>query len=90
MLLVCLLDIYKGTRGAGSVHTAAYWDYSWSWRPQYRPQSWLGITLISVLACDSQQCGILTSVDSDEPVQPAFKLRNSIWCSVSSLTLLEY
>ena len=27
--------------------------------------------------CDFQQCGILTSVDSDKPVQPAFKLRNS-------------
>ena len=26
---------------------------------------------------DFQQCGILTSVDSDEPVQPPFKLRNS-------------
>ena len=26
---------------------------------------------------DFQQCGILTSVDSDEPVQPLFKLRNS-------------
>ena len=25
-----------------------------------------------------QQCGILTSEDSDEPVQPPFKLRNSI------------
>ena len=36
---------------------------------------------------DFQQCGILTSVDSDEPVQPLFKLRNSKWCSVSSLTL---
>ena len=40
--------------------------------------------------CDFQQCGILTSVDSDEPVQLPFKLRNSKWCSVSSLTLLEY
>ena len=28
-------------------------------------------------ACDFQQCGILTSVDSDEPVQPHFKPRNS-------------
>ena len=28
---------------------------------------------------DFQQCGILTSVDSEEPVQPPFKLRNSIW-----------
>ena len=27
--------------------------------------------------CDFQQCCILTSVDSDEPVQPHFKLRNS-------------
>ena len=29
-------------------------------------------------------------VDSDEPVQPSFKLRNSKWCSVSSLTVIEY
>ena len=42
------------------------------------------------VACDFQQCGILTSVDSDEPMQPPFKLRNSKWCSVSSLTILEY
>ena len=34
---------------------------------------------------DFQQWGILTSVDSDEPVEPLFKLRNSKWCSVSSL-----
>ena len=38
---------------------------------------------------DYQQCGILTSVDSYEPVQPHFKLRNSKWCSVSSLTVME-
>ena len=41
-------------------------------------------------ACDFQQCGILTWVDSDEPLQPPFKLRNSKWCSVSSLTIIEY
>ena len=29
------------------------------------------------MTCDFQQCGILTSVDSDEPWQPPFKLRNS-------------
>ena len=40
--------------------------------------------------CDFHQCGILTSVDSDEPVQPPFKLRNSKSCSVSSLTVIEY
>ena len=33
---------------------------------------------------------ILSSVDSDEPLQPPFKLRNSKWCSVSSLTIIEY
>ena len=40
--------------------------------------------------CDFQQCGILTSVDSDQPVQPHFKLRNCKWCSAISLTLIEY
>ena len=29
------------------------------------------------LSCDFQQCGILTSVDSDEHLQPPFQLRNS-------------
>ena len=40
--------------------------------------------------CNFKQCGVLTSVDSDEPVQPHVKLRKSKWCSVSSLTLIEY
>ena len=37
--------------------------------------------------CNFQQCGILTrlSVDTDEPVQPPSKLRNSKWSSASSL-----
>ena len=39
---------------------------------------------------DFQQCGILTSVDSEEPVQAPFKCRNSKWYSVSSLTVIEY
>ena len=39
--------------------------------------------------CDFQPCGILTSVDSDEPVQPPFQLRNSKWCSVVSLIFIE-
>ena len=44
------------------------------------------------MSCDSdfQQCGIFTSVDSDQPVQPPLKLRNSKRCSVSSLTVIEY
>ena len=42
------------------------------------------------MTCDFQQCGILTSVDSDKPVQPPFKLRNFKCYLVSSLTLMEY
>ena len=42
------------------------------------------------LSRDFQQCGILTSVDSEEPLQPPLKLRNSKRCSVSSLTAIEY
>ena len=59
-------------------------------------QAWLGIGSTSsgrfllYLTMDFKQCGILTSVDSDEPLQPPFKLRNSKWCSVSSLTIIEY
>ena len=37
-----------------------------------------------------QQCGILTRVDSDESVLPSFRLRNTKWFSVSSLTFIEY
>ena len=33
------------------------------------------------LTCDFQQCGILTSVDSDEPVKPPFKLRKTTFDS---------
>ena len=37
-------------------------------------------------ACDFQQFDVSTSVDSDEPLKPP----NSKWCSVSSLTIIEY
>ena len=39
---------------------------------------------------DFQQCGVLTCIDSDEPLQPPSKLRHSKWCSVRSLTVIEY
>ena len=44
---------------------------------------------IWAVTCNFQQCCVLTSVNSNEPVQPPFKLRNSKWCSFSSLTLIE-
>ena len=34
--------------------------------------------------CDFQQYGILTFVDTDEPVQPPLDRRKSKWCSISS------
>ena len=46
--------------------------------------------IICAVACDFKQCDILTSVDSNEPVLHPLKRRNSKWCSVSSLTVLEY
>ena len=36
------------------------------------------------------KCGILTSVDSDEPVLPPFKLRNFKGCLDSSLTVIYH
>ena len=47
-------------------------------------------TQLWAVTCDFQQCGIFTSVDSDEPVLPPFKLRNFKWCLACCLTLLEY
>ena len=35
------------------------------------------LLLLRAATCDFQQCGNFTSVDSDEPVQPPFMLRNS-------------
>ena len=35
------------------------------------------ITIAMYEPCALQQCGILTCVDSEEPTQPPFKLRNS-------------
>ena len=46
--------------------------------------------LIWATAWDFQQFDILTSVDSDEPVQLPYKLRNLKWGSVSSLTVIEF
>ena len=55
---------------------------------------WVVLLSIDSLSLQSviepQQFDILTSVDSDEPLQPPFKLINSKWCSVSSLTIIEY
>ena len=38
----------------------------------------------------SNNVAFLTSVDSDEPLHSHFKPRNSKWCSVGSLTIIEY
>ena len=45
---------------------------------------------IEPLTFHFQQYGILTSVDSHNPVQPPVKPRNYIVCSVSSFAVIEY
>ena len=57
--------------------------WSWSVRKMLK-------TLELHSICDFQKSGIVTSVDSDEHVQPPFKLRNTKGCPVSSLTLIDY
>ena len=47
-------------------------------------------TICMAMTHDFQQCGILTSVDTDKPLQPPLKLRSFKWCSASSLTHIEY
>ena len=47
------------------------------------------VLCIWTVTCDFQQCSILKWIDSDEPLQPPFKLRNSNSCSVSSLTVIR-
>ena len=42
------------------------------------------------VTCDFQQCVILTSVDTDMPVQPIFTPSNSKWWSFSGLIFIEY
>ena len=34
------------------------------------------------MSCDFQQCGILTSEDSDKPVQPPFKAAYSVTMNI--------
>ena len=62
-------------------------------RPQikhYKGNPLYNQNAIWAAAWDFQQFDILTNVDSDEPLQPHFKLRNSKRCSVSSLPIIEY
>ena len=59
----------------------------WTSAEQSGPEKMIEICAVTR---DFQQCGILTSLDSDEPVLPSFKLSNTKCCSVSSLALIEY
>ena len=45
---------------------------------------------ILAVTCGFQQYGILTRLNSDQPVQPPFKLSKSKWCLAKSLTVVEY
>ena len=48
------------------------------------------VNIIQAATCHRKQCGIWTSVDSDETIQPLVKFRNSKWFSVSSFTVIKY
>ena len=72
--------------------------FPWPWEPclsyQTRKKNPLvyeglktGSETLWVMTCDFHQCGILISVGSGEHVQPLFKLGNTKYGSVSSLTL---
>ena len=57
-------------------HTALMLRLIWgcSWRLE-----------IWAVTCDFQQCSFLTSVDSGEPVQPTFKLKNFNWLNTERI-----
>ena len=71
---------------SGPIRRCLFIDYIIIWnvvqklakiRNQYNQVPHLTRDTIWAVTCDFQQCGILTSVDSDEPVQPPLRLRNS-------------
>ena len=43
----------------------------------YFSNRFTNLSMFGVATCDFQQCDVLTSVDSDEPVQPPVKFRNT-------------
>ena len=78
--------------------TISSWNITWPSLSLGLPDfTWLDVCRLLLFpsakwasAWDFQQCGILTCLDSDEPLQPPVKLKNSKWCSVNSLTIIEY
>ena len=50
----------------------------------------MNVNYIWAVTCDFQKCGILTRVDSEEPVQSPVQLRHSKCCSVSSWIIIKY
>ena len=70
-------------------HTLSFktiWNQHWMNINQLNP-SMVRLLTKWATAWDFQQFDILTSVDSDKPVQSPFKPRSSKWCSNSSLTI---
>ena len=72
----------KKTLPRGATGLSAVCDCGISWSYSLTIYNW-------TVTCNFQQCGILTSVDSDEPVQPPDKLRIPKCCSVGSSTLIK-
>ena len=89
---LCLLNIYMAIRAYNSknLYKTSYPNGSILSLYFHSVHTVYGPTHIWLTICDFQQCVILTSVDSYKPVQPPSKLRNSKWCSVRGLRVIEY
>ena len=91
-----MLNLYSLSIHLSETDNSLSWASCWDRRKIYEsmsviiPEPSLIDNVIWAVTCDFQQCGILTCVDSEEPVWPRFKLKASKWCSVSSLTLIDY
>ena len=83
----CRITMPQLKRSSSPIGMAIMWVESKIYAKIFWKVSYLFPTYIRAATCDFQQCDILTCVDSNEPVQRPFKLINSKWCSVSSLTL---
>ena len=61
------------------------WIFPFLWDMKVPSVSYASARSQYIINWAATQCGILMSVDSDEPVQPPYKLTNSKWCSVNDV-----
>ena len=67
-----------------------FFKYTSSYISHAVPPFLANLYVIHIINNMSQCIRLPTMWHFEEPLQPPFKLRNSKWCSVSSLTIIEY